>query len=105
MPLRPTFYKTNGILHDKDIKNAIVKKKLVFPIQDEWKTNDHLVILKLHFKLDNYTDLVLLIDVIDLFCGCGGFSHGFQQAGFHIKHTIEQVGNAVPPLAEAILKC
>lgn len=27
--------------------------------------------------------------VIDLFCGCGGFSLGFLQAGFHVKYAID----------------
>jgi len=26
---------------------------------------------------------------LDLFCGCGGFSHGFQTAGFEIKYGID----------------
>lgn len=29
------------------------------------------------------------IRVLDLFCGCGGFSLGFEQAGFHIKYAID----------------
>lgn len=30
-----------------------------------------------------------MLKVIDLFCGCGGFSKGFQQAGFNIKFGID----------------
>ena len=29
------------------------------------------------------------MNVLDLFCGAGGFSHGFQQAGFKIKYGID----------------
>lgn len=29
------------------------------------------------------------MNVIDLFCGCGGFSKGFEQAGFNIKFGID----------------
>jgi DNA (cytosine-5)-methyltransferase 1 len=29
------------------------------------------------------------MDVLDLFCGCGGFSTGFLQAGFNIKYAID----------------
>ena len=25
------------------------------------------------------------MNVIDLFCGCGGFSKGFEQAGFSVR--------------------
>ena len=27
--------------------------------------------------------------VLDLFCGCGGLSSGFEQAGFNIKYGID----------------
>ena len=27
-------------------------------------------------------------NVIDLFCGCGGFSKGFEEAGFKLKELI-----------------
>ena len=30
-----------------------------------------------------------MLNVIDLFCGCGGFSKGFQQAGFDIRFGID----------------
>ncbi len=29
------------------------------------------------------------IDILDLFCGCGGFSSGFLEAGFNIKYGID----------------
>jgi DNA (cytosine-5)-methyltransferase 1 len=29
------------------------------------------------------------MDIIDLFCGCGGFSHGFEKVGFNIKYAID----------------
>ena len=29
------------------------------------------------------------MNVIDLFCGCGGFSKGFHQAGFNIVYGID----------------
>lgn len=29
------------------------------------------------------------MNVVDLFCGCGGFSKGFWQAGFHISYGID----------------
>ena len=29
------------------------------------------------------------MNVIDLFCGCGGFSKGFNQAGFNIVYGID----------------
>ena len=29
------------------------------------------------------------MNVIDLFCGCGGFSRGFEQAGFDVKLGID----------------
>ena len=29
------------------------------------------------------------MNVVDLFCGCGGFSKGFCQAGFHISYGID----------------
>ena len=29
------------------------------------------------------------MNVFDLFCGCGGFSKGFQSAGFDIKLGID----------------
>ena len=29
------------------------------------------------------------MNVIDLFCGCGGFSHGFEEAGFNISLGID----------------
>lgn len=32
---------------------------------------------------------VIMTDVLDLFCGCGGFSTGFKQAGFTIKYGID----------------
>ena len=34
-------------------------------------------------------------NVIDLFCGCGGFSKGFQQAGFNIKYGIDLWNDAI----------
>ncbi|MFX1504250.1 MAG: DNA cytosine methyltransferase, partial [Promethearchaeota archaeon] len=30
------------------------------------------------------------MDVLDLFCGCGGFSLGFEKAGFNVKFAIDQ---------------
>lgn len=35
------------------------------------------------------------MNVIDLFCGCGGFSKGFEQAGFDIKFGIDVWKDAV----------
>lgn len=35
------------------------------------------------------------MNVIDLFCGCGGFSKGFEQAGFNIKLGIDVWEDAV----------
>jgi len=35
------------------------------------------------------------LNVIDLFCGCGGFSYGFQQAGFNIALGIDIWADAV----------
>ena len=32
--------------------------------------------------------------VIDLFCGCGGFSEGFRQAGFEVIFGIDNNKNA-----------
>lgn len=29
------------------------------------------------------------LKILDLFCGCGGFSHGFQKAGYKIKYGID----------------
>ena len=34
-------------------------------------------------------------NVIDLFCGCGGFSKGFQQAGFNVKYGIDLWNDAI----------
>ena len=34
-------------------------------------------------------------NVIDLFCGCGGFSRGFQQAGFNVRFGIDLWEDAV----------
>ena len=34
-------------------------------------------------------------NVIDLFCGCGGFSKGFQQAGFDIRFGIDMWKDAI----------
>ena len=28
-------------------------------------------------------------NVIDLFCGCGGFSKGFEQAGFNVRYGVD----------------
>lgn len=30
------------------------------------------------------------MNVIDLFCGCGGFSKGFEQAGFDVRLGIDE---------------
>ena len=35
------------------------------------------------------------MNVIDLFCGCGGFSKGFEQAGFDIRLGIDIWQDAV----------
>ena len=35
------------------------------------------------------------MNVIDLFCGCGGFSKGFQQAGFNIVYGIDNWKDAI----------
>ena len=32
---------------------------------------------------------------IDLFSGCGGFSYGFQQAGFHVVLGVDNTGIAL----------
>lgn len=37
--------------------------------------------------------LTLTYDVLDLFCGCGGFSHGFMGAGYKIKYGIDNDKN------------
>ncbi len=34
-------------------------------------------------------------NVIDLFCGCGGFSKGFQQAGFNVRYGIDLWNDAI----------
>ena len=34
------------------------------------------------------------MNVIDLFCGCGGFSKGFERAGFSVKLGIDMWGDA-----------
>ena len=34
-------------------------------------------------------------NVIDLFCGCGGFSLGFKQAGFHICAGVDSWVDAI----------
>lgn len=34
-------------------------------------------------------------NVIDLFCGCGGFSHGFSQAGFNVLLGIDMWNDAI----------
>lgn len=33
--------------------------------------------------------------IIDLFCGCGGLSKGFEQAGFEVKIAIDMWEDAV----------
>jgi len=33
------------------------------------------------------TESVGMLTVADLFCGCGGFSYGFDYAGFEIVYT------------------
>ena len=35
------------------------------------------------------------MNVIDLFCGCGGFSKGFEQAGFNIRLGLDVWEDAV----------
>ena len=35
------------------------------------------------------------MNVIDLFCGCGGFSKGFEQAGFDVRLGIDVWQDAV----------
>ena len=35
------------------------------------------------------------MNVIDLFCGCGGFSYGFMQAGFNILLGIDSWNDAI----------
>lgn len=35
------------------------------------------------------------LNVIDLFCGCGGFSKGFEQAGFNVRLGIDSWADAV----------
>lgn len=33
--------------------------------------------------------------IIDLFCGCGGLSKGFEKAGFEVKAAIDMWNDAV----------
>ena len=42
--------------------------------------------------------------VIDLFCGCGGFSKGFQQAGYDIKLGIDLWSDAIVTYSENFSK-
>ena len=35
------------------------------------------------------------MNVIDLFSGCGGFSYGFQDAGFHIIAGVDNEQSAL----------
>ena len=41
------------------------------------------------------TDVKKLITVVDLFCGCGGMSLGFQKAGFKIVAAFDNWQHAV----------
>ena len=40
------------------------------------------------------------MNVIDLFCGCGGFSKGFEQAGFNVRLGIDIWQDAVTTYKE-----
>jgi DNA (cytosine-5)-methyltransferase 1 len=35
------------------------------------------------------------LKVVDLFCGCGGFSHGFQKAGFEVVLGVDWNADAI----------
>ena len=43
------------------------------------------------------------MNVIDLFCGCGGFSKGFEQAGFNVRLGIDIWQDAVNLLKSQVL--
>ena len=40
------------------------------------------------------------MNVIDLFCGCGGFSKGFEQAGFNVRLGIDIWQDAITTYRE-----
>ena len=42
-----------------------------------------------------YTELFRIVNVLDLFCGCGGLSLGLQNAGFHIVLGIDHWEDAL----------
>ncbi len=61
-------------------------------------------------RLKELRNLKTRLNVIDLFCGCGGFSKGFEQAGYNIKLGVDNWDDATTtykenfPFAETIVK-
>ena len=43
-------------------------------------------------------------NVIDLFCGCGGFSKGFEDAGFEIVLAIDSWKDAIDTFNKYIVR-
>ena len=64
---------------------ASIKKQLSFRLFSNFKKYSEHECLK---KKNN-------LNIIDLFCGCGGFSLGFKKAGFNILSGIDNDKDAL----------
>jgi len=66
---------------------------------------------KSSFIYEIIVDGVRMYNIVDLFCGCGGFSEGFKLAGFNVVYGLDNWKDATitykknfPRLASSMLQ-